>query len=555
MGVCGVIVSVFTPTLALPPQKGREVLKGEGQLLRVRKSNEEATHLWATVVAVTLALCGAVESAVAAEAAPPAAEAAAPGETVRTQHSIAVDGTQLAYTATAGTLRVRLDKSDAQASIFYVSYDKDGEDRHKRPITFVFNGGPGSSAAWLHVGGLGPRRLALADDGGILEPPARLLDNAETWLRFTDLVFIDPVGTGFSRAVTTGEAAAADGRPFWSIRSDLRSLAEFIRLYLTRYDRWASPKYLAGESYGGFRAAALVELLPAQGGVELSGAVLISPVIEYTLNLGNDYLNVMPWATFVPSYATTAFHYGKYRGPGKTVEQVAAEAEAFSRSDLLVALASGTARKSPEASGAFARLAEITGLDAAAVERQRGRISAEIFATHLLEDSGRVTGIYDGSVSVPDPEPFRTAYPRRDPSLDPLIAPVVSSFNAYVRDELGYLTDVRYELMNPDVSRAWDWTEAGLGDLPGVGSRLRSALSLNPHLKVLITHGYYDLATPYFASKYVVERLELDESVSRNLSLAVYPGGHMFYLRADARIQSYRDARALYEAAAVAPAR
>ncbi len=513
-------------------------------------------RLWRTVAAIALGVCGAAESAAAAEAAASPGAVAAPGQSVRTQHAITVDGHKLAYTATAGTLHVRLDKSDAQAAIFYVSYDRDGEDRHKRPITFVFNGGPGSSAAWLHVGGLGPRRLALGEQGEIPEPPARLVDNAETWLRFTDLVFVDPVGTGFSRAVATSEASAdADGRPFWSIRSDLRSLAEFIRLYLTSNDRWASPKYLAGESYGGFRAAALVELLPAQGGVELSGAVLISPVIEYTLNLGNDYLNVMPWVTFVPSYAATAFHYGKYRGTGKTLEQVTAEAEAFSRSELLLALASGPARKSPEVSRAFARLAEISGLDAAEVQRQRGRISAEVFATRLLEESGRVTGIYDGSVSAPDPEPFRATYPQRDPSLDPLIAPVVSSFNAYVRDELGYLTDVRYELMNPDVSRAWNWTEAGLGDLPGVGPRLRSALSLNPHLKVLITHGYFDLATPYFASKYVLERLELDETISTNLSLAVYPGGHKYYTRADARMQSYRDAKALYEAAAAAPPR
>ena len=228
-----------------------------------------------------------------------------------------IDGAQLAYTATAGTLRVRLDKSDAEASVFYVSYDKAGEDVAARPITFIFNGGPGSSAAWLHIAALGPRRLLLEDQGTVPEPPARLVDNTETWLRFTDLVFVDPVGTGFSRAVGKGDAGVAgEGRPFWGIKSDLRSLAEFIRLYLNRNGRWASPKYLAGESYGGFRAAALVDVLPAQGGIELNGAILISPVIEYTLNLGNDYLNLMPWVTFVPSFAATAFHYGKYRGAG-----------------------------------------------------------------------------------------------------------------------------------------------------------------------------------------------------------------------------------------------
>ena len=488
---------------------------------------DQAIRSCTSVMAATsFVLCAAhlvAQGAAAAEEAPDP-EITATDQSVQTRHVISIGGTQLAYTATTGTLRVRLDKSEAEAFMFYVGYHKDGEDVATRPITFVFNGGPGSSAAWLHVGGLGPRRLSLGDQGNIPEPPARLVDNAETWLRFTDLVFVDPVGTGFSRAVGKGDAGTdADGRPFWGIKSDLRSLAEFIRLYLTRNDRWASPKYLAGESYGGFRAAALVEAMPPQRGIELNGAILISPVIEYTLNLGNDYLNLMPWVTFVPSYAATAFHYGKYRGPGGSLKEITEEAEAFSRSELLLALASGAPHKSTEASRALTRLAEITGLDIDRVQRHRGRIKAEMFAKRLLEDSGRVVGIYDGSVSVPDPDPFSSAYPARDPSLDPLIAPVVSSFNAYVRDELDYRTDLRYELMNPDVARAWNWAEAGLGDLPGVGPRLRAALSLSPKLKVLVAHGYFDLATPYFASKYVVERLELGEDTSPTCSFRSIP--------------------------------
>jgi carboxypeptidase C (cathepsin A) len=415
----------------------------------------------------------------------------------------------------------------------------------------VFNGGPGSSAAWLHLGGLGPRRLALSDEGAIPEPPARLTDNAQTWLRFTDLVFVDPVGTGFSRAVGTGDKSVAEvERRFWGIKSDLRSLAEFIRLYLTRNQRWASPKYLAGESYGGFRAAALADVLPAQGGIELNGVILVSPVIEYTLNLGADYLNVMPWITFVPSYAATAFHYGKYRGEGRELKQIAEAAETFSRRELLLTLANGTRRDSAESTRTLAQLAAITGLEPREVRQHRGRIAAEIFAKRLLEDSGRVLGIYDGSISAPDPDPSSLAYPARDPSLDPLVAPVVSSLNAYLRDELSYHSDLRYEVMNSNVLQAWDWAEAGLGDQPGVGARLRRALSLNPKLKVLVAHGYIDLATPYFASKYVLERLELDETSSPNLRLTVYPGGHMFYTRAQAREQLYADAKAMFETSA-----
>jgi len=480
----------------------------------------------------------------------PAPAATTPADTaVQTRHAVAIEGGSLAYTATAGAIRVRLEESEAEAAIFYVSYQKEDENAATRPITFVFNGGPGSSAAWLHLGGLGPKRLFLHDDGAIPDPPARLVDNPQTWLSFTDLVFVDPVGTGFSRALPRDkESADESGRHFWGIKSDLRSLAEFMRLYLTRQERWGSPKYLAGESYGGFRAAGLVEVLPVKAGIELSGAVLISPVIEYTLNLGNDYLNLMPWVTFVPSYAATAFQHGRNRGAGAAnLEQVAAEAEAFSRSELLLTLASGGSRKSAEVSAVFNRLAAISGLEAAEVHRHRGRLSAEVFAKRLLEDQGRVIGIYDGSVSAPDPEPFKAAYPARDPSLDPLIAPVMTSLNAYVRDELGYKSDLRYELMNQDVLGAWDWAEAGLGDLPGVGPRLRSGLALNPNLKVLVAHGYFDLATPYFASKYVIERLELDEAAFPNLQLRVYPGGHMFYIRADARERLYRDTKALYE--------
>ena len=187
------------------------------------------------------------------------------------------------------------------------------------------------------------------------------------------------------------------------------------------------------------------------------------------------------------------------------------------------------------------------------MQRHRGRLSAEVFGKRLLEDQGRVVGIYDGSMSAPDPDPLGAGYPARDPSLDPLIAPVTTSLNAYVREELHYKTDMRYDLMNPDVLEAWNWAEAGLGELPGVGSRLRSGLTLNPDLKVLIAHGYFDLATPYFASKYIMERLELDEAVFPNLRLSVYPGGHMFYMHADAREQLYRDAKALYETSSKAP--
>ena len=483
------------------------------------------------------------------------AEVATATPTVETAHRLVIGDSELEYTATAGTLLVRLEKTGAAATMFYISYRKEGEDAAKRPITFVFNSGPGASAAWLHLGALGPQRVALGDDGTVPPAPARLVDNAQTWLRFTDLVFIDPVGTGYSREQPREQQASGQAKhPFWGIESDMNSLAEFMRLYLARNNRWESPKFLAGESYGGFRVAALVETLPAQFGIDLSGAVLISPVIEYTLNLGNDYLSLMSWVALVPSFAATASHHGKSRGAaGRDLNEVTEQAEAFSRRELLLALTSGAPRGSADEGQVFARLAEITGLPVRVVERQRGRVPAEIFAKRLLEDSGRIVGIFDGSVSSPDPEPLSLAYPPRDPSVYTLAGPIVSAFNGYVRGTLNYRTDLRYELINTDVLRAWNWTEGGSPELPGVGQRLRNALSLNPELKVLIAHGYFDLATPYFASKYVMERLELDEAMFPNVHLRVYPGGHMLYTHTDAREQLYLDVEALYRPAVPPP--
>ena len=503
----------------------------------------EALRFSAATVACAFAFYCAPASSQSANA-----EDAAAISTVETHHSLSIEGAELAYTATAGTLRVRIGKAGAEATIFFISYRKDDEDAAARPLTFVFNGGPGSSAAWLHLGALGPKRVALDSDGTVPPAPARLVDNAQTWLRFTDLVFIDPVGTGFSREQPGGQEDSGQAKhPFWGIESDLHSLAEFMRLYLTLNSRWASPKFLTGESYGGFRVATLVETLPAKFGIDLSGAVLISPVIEYTLNLGNDYLNLMPWVTLVPSYAATAFHYGVSRGTtGRDLSEVTEQAEAFSRRELLLALGGGAPRNSAEGGEVLAHLAAITGLSMKVVERNRGRVTAEIFAKRLLEDSGRIVGIFDGSVSGPDPEPFNLAYPAHDPSLYTLIAPFVSAFNAYIRDDLNYRTEMRYELINVEVLRAWNWTEGGSAELPGVGQRLRNALALNPKLKVLIAHGYFDLATPYFASKYVIERLELDEAVFPHLQLRVYAGGHMFYTHADARDQLFLDVQTLY---------
>jgi carboxypeptidase C (cathepsin A) len=320
---------------------------------------------------------------------------------VTTQHVIRLDGQDMAYTTTAGALTIPVEGGESQGKLFYVAYVKRDADAAQRPITFVFNGGPGAAAVYLHLGAIGPRRVALNDDGTVPPAPVRLVQNSLTWLAFTDVVFVDPIGTGYSRA-----ARKSDGKDkthkFWGIEADLESLGGFIRLYLSRNSRWLSPKFLAGESYGGFRVAALAQKLHAEFHVPLNGLVLISPALEFSLHTVDHY-RVLPWVLRIPAYAAVATFHGKsslQRQPASELSALLSPVEAFSLGDLLTGLAQGDRLGEEKAHVLYHRLSGYLGLSDELVRRYRGRIALSVFAKTLLRDSQRVISLYDGSVAT-----------------------------------------------------------------------------------------------------------------------------------------------------------
>ncbi|EPR37548.1 peptidase S10 serine carboxypeptidase [Desulfovibrio sp. X2] len=478
------------------------------------------------------------------------AQSALPEETRSvTHHVVDTPAGKLRYTATACFLNVDLPGQKAKARIFSVSYVLDGARPADRPVTFAFNGGPGSSSVWLHLGVLGPRRVVLPGDGSAPPPPARLADNPETWLAFTDLVFVDPVGTGFSRGIPDDAAAE---RKFWGVKQDLSSMGEFVRLWLSRNNRWLSPKFLAGESYGTLRAAALSAHLYEAYGAELSGLVLLSPILDYATVLrteGND----LPYVVALPTYAATAWKHGRLsaRLQALPLPQLLAEVESFCTHDFLRVLYEGEEAPAAERDAVFKREAEYTGLPEELVSRLHGRVGPGRFCKELLRDKGLVLGRMDTTVTGPDPDPA-SPWPTYDPSLDSLSGPFAGAVNAYLREELKFSSDMIYEPLSGKVNSAWDF-QSGLDDGQGfvdVSRALRRALVLNPHLKVFWAMGRYDLATPYFAARHTIGHLFLPGGLGRNLTTDYYDGGHMMYTHAAARAALLSDARGFYRQAA-----
>jgi len=505
---------------------------------------------WAVAVSLgSVPVAAASAQDAAPRVAPPGAieEVARPG-------TATADGGPLAYTATAGTLPVVNDAGVAQAHVFFVAYDRDGADRAARPVTFVFNGGPGAASAYLHLGALGPRRVAFNDDGTVAPAPPRLVDNAETWLGFTDLVFVDPVGTGFSVAPKRDEKEG-EGVRFWGVNEDIDAIGSFIRLYLTRKDRWASPKFLAGESYGGFRVARLANHLPSRAGIELNGVIMISPVIEFALHDGDDY-RVEPWILRIPSFAATARHLGAARFGGETpLPQALAEVEAFAVNALLPGMARGETLPAAERDALLDRLAGYIGLPSDYVRRSGGRIQRTDFSGRVLRGASRVVSLYDGSIAAVDPDPGDRGGGGGDAYLTATTAALSAGAYRHLRDELGVKTDVPYRLLADDVNQGWNWRSGrggGRQGYAGSAAPLKQALSRNPRLKAMIAHGVFDLVTPYFASHYVIAQMALDPAVRRNVRLDDYAGGHMFYTHAASRVAFTRDARAFYAAATAA---
>jgi len=449
----------------------------------------------------------------------------APQDTlVTTQHSVTINGQVVAYTVTAGTLVLKQEDNTPKAVVFFTAYTRDSvTDPAQRPLTFAFNGGPGSSSVWLHLGLLGPRRVLMDDEGQALPPPYRLVDNDHSLLDVTDLVFIDPVSTGYSRAVKQEEA-----KEFHGIEKDVEWVGEFIRLYTTRFRRWASPKFLAGESYGTTRAAALSGFLQQRHGFYLNGLALISTVLNFqTIDFhpGND----LPYLLFLPTYAATAWYHRRLAPELQLdLRQTLREVEAFARGEYAAALFQGAALPVAERRRVARKLARYTGLTPEYVEQSDLRLEIFRFTKELLRAQQRTVGRLDSRFVGIDRDAAGET-PEFDPSYAAIQGPYTALLNDYVRRELNFESDLPYEILTDRV-QPWDYSQYQ-NRYVNVGETLRAAMCQNPALRVFVANGYYDLATPYFATEYTLNHLGLDPSLRGNLSLGYYEAGHMMYIR------------------------
>jgi carboxypeptidase C (cathepsin A) len=465
-----------------------------------------------------------------AKPAKPAPEPPAPKEDSSvTDHTIKIGGQAIAYKATASTTLIKDDKGEPTASIFTIAYTRsDAKDMSQRPISFVYNGGPGSSSIWLHMGAFGPRRVVTTDAGPTPPPPFKLVDNAECLLDKTDLVFIDPVGTGFSRAV--GKAKDKD---FWGIDQDIKSLAQFIATYIGRNGRCNSPKFLIGESYGTFRSAALGNYLQNHNGMYFNGIVLISSVLDLsTLSFGPG--NDMPYVFYLPSYAASASYQKMLKEQPADLNTFIAEARQFASTEYAGALMKGANLSATEKADVAKKLSRFTGLSEDYLIKADLRVKLQQFMAELQRARGLATGRYDARFSGPQPD-LLAEYSFNDPQSTAVQGAFVAGFNSYVREELKFGKDLTYNT-SADIPE-WDWKRtdpsgrrSGFPGAPNVAQDLVTALVTNTHLHVEVENGLYDLATPFFATEYTMTHLGLPENLQKNISLKYYDAGHMMYL-------------------------
>lgn len=496
---------------------------------------------------------------------------------VTTEHSITVGGKKLEYTATVGMIPICGETGEVEAGIFFTHYARKVEGRRprdegakvagrgaqvagtegrkdkgtegqgdegtkasewlgvspeelgvgdpaKRPLMFSFNGGPGSSSVWLHLGAVGPKRAKLNPDGSMPPAPYQLEDNAFTWLAETDLVFIDPVGTGFSRP-----AKMSLGDKFWGLKGDVESVGEFIRVFLTRFDRWASPLFLVGESYGTTRAAGLAGHL-IERGIAFNGIVLVSSILNFQtarFTKGND----LPYILFLPTYTATAWYHKKLaKDLMGNLGKALAEVEAWAGSEYTLALAKGTNLKGAERSRIVNKLARYTGLSRDYIDQSDLRVQIHRFCKELLRKEKRTVGRLDSRFKGID-QVVVSENPDHDPSMTAIRPPYTAMLMDYLSRQLNYRKDEPYYIsaFNGRLWEKWDWGSAGAG-YPDTSESLRSAFAKNPHMKVFVASGYYDLATPFYATKYTIAHMGLDPELEGNISTGEYEAGHMMYI-------------------------
>ena len=446
-----------------------------------------------------------------------------------TEHSIDTPKGKLAYTATAGTLAFYDQSGDQSAAVFYTAYVAKNAGAN-RPLTFVFNGGPGAASAFLHLGLVGPRILDLGPDGHDAAT-AQLRDNPDTWLAFTDLVLIDPIGTGWSRTVKPD-----DGKHFWNIRADANSIAKAIALYVAKNNRAASPKYLFGESYGGFRAAKVARTLQRDQGILASGIVMLSPMLQGWLTFGDDE-SALRAALQLPSLAAAELERKNAFTPAAL-----AEAEKFAMTDYLTAMA-GAPPQAAAGKAFYARVAQLTGLPVDVVTQARGFVERDFVKN--MQPNGKIVSRYDADFAVDDPYPELRSAHGPDPILDGISRAYGGAFAAYARNELGFKTEMTYALLAPQVTSGWDWQGGRLQ--ASVEDDLRTLLAFSPSFRILIAHGYADMITPYGMTRYALDHLPAD--LAKRAQLKLYRGGHMVYLEQQSRKAFSADAAAFYRAA------
>lgn len=454
------------------------------------------------------------------------------------RHTARIAGAEIAYTATAGSLALNDSKGERHAWMSYVAYVRDGGATEARPVTVVFNGGPGAASAYLHLGALGPRVVEFGADGGIPNAPARLIDNPDCWLDLSDLVFIDPVGTGLSRTVAaSGEA----NQRYWGVREDLQAFAAFIDLYFARNNRQASPKYLVGESYGGFRAPRLPQFLSREHGIGIAGMMLVSPVLEFSLLMG-DTFEPLPDAFRLPSYAAVSLG-SRALGDPTALPAI----ERFALGPYLAALVA-TPRNEATLRPVYAEVARLIGLPEALVAEHNGRVPPGVFGKEKRRAERPVVSRYDGAVAGPDPYPESSGSAASDPIMGGLRPFLTGAMVGHLAT-LGLRSELNYQLTNGDALGRWNWrsTQGSREGQVGAANKLREMLADNAALRVAIAHGVTDLVTPYLTSRYVIDRLP--PSLTRNrVSQSLMEGGHMMYTRPASRARLHAEAARLYSA-------
>jgi carboxypeptidase C (cathepsin A) len=446
---------------------------------------------------------------------------------VVTHHQATVDGKLLKYTATTGRLPIKRGDGKILAEMFFVAYSLDGQEAGKRPLTFAFNGGPGSATIWLHMGALGPKRVVMKPEGFLPPAPYHVEDNPYTLLDKSDLVFVDAMGTGFSRASNLEQS-----KKYWNVKGDIEAFSEFIRLYLTRYERWNSPLFLFGESYGTTRAAGIAGYL-ADRGISFNGITLLSIALSFQ-TLDDTKVNDLPYPLLVPSFTMIAGYHHKL-APDLSADLTKArqESEQWAATEYTQALDKGDALTPDERKKVAEQMARYTGLSPQVIDDANLRIDVVKFTHNLLLDQKLRVGRLDGRFTGPDPQGLLDT-PFYDPTEASIVPPYAAVFNNYVRTELGYKTDMPYYVIgeNQDLGPNWTWGSNEDG-FPNTATALREAMVENPYLKVLVMEGYYDLATPYFAANYTMNHLDLGEKYRNNISFATYEAGHMVYLPID----------------------